>query len=101
MHPRRRMTRKQMAIYLREQGIPIGDSTLDKLCMRPANEGPPVAAWWGRRPLYDPADALAWAEARMRPAQRRVAKEGSITQQVGGHKKRRNSDRAQHDAGTT
>jgi len=68
MNSMRRMTRKEIAAYLRQRGIPIGDSTLDKLCMPRVNEGPPVAAWWGRRPLYDPADALAWAEARIRPA---------------------------------
>jgi hypothetical protein len=68
MNPARRMTRRQIAAYLREQGVPVGDSTLDKLCMPTVNEGPPVAAWWGRRPLYDPDEALAWAEARMRPA---------------------------------
>jgi len=63
------MTRRQIAAYLREHGVPVGDSTLDKLCMPTVNEGPPVAAWWGRRPLYDPEEALAWAESRMRPAQ--------------------------------
>jgi hypothetical protein len=62
------MTRKETAAYLRQRGFPIGDSTLDKLCMPSSAQGPPIAAWWGRRPLYDPTDALAWAEARMRPA---------------------------------
>jgi hypothetical protein len=69
-----RMTRKQTAAYLRERGIPIGDSTLDKLCMPSADEGPPVAAWWGRRPLYNPKKALAWAEARMRVGQTCVSR---------------------------
>jgi hypothetical protein len=27
-----------------------------------------VAAWWGRRPLYDRKTALDWAAARLRPA---------------------------------
>jgi hypothetical protein len=66
MNSTQRMTRRQIAKYLREHGVPVGDSTLDKLCMPTVNEGPPVAVWWGRRPLYDPADALAWAEGRMR-----------------------------------
>jgi hypothetical protein len=65
----KRLTRGQAAAYLREHGIPIGDSTLDKLCMRAVNQGPPVAAWWGRRPLYDPDQVLAWAEARLRLAE--------------------------------
>jgi hypothetical protein len=66
MEAKKRLTRTQLTAYLRECGVPIGDSTLDKLCMPAVNKGPPVAVWWGRRPLYDPADALAWAEARMR-----------------------------------
>jgi hypothetical protein len=74
MHSSTRMTRGQLAAFLRRNGIPIGDSTLDKLCMPTVNEGPPVAAWWGRRPLYDPADALAWAEARMRRGRTRRSK---------------------------
>jgi hypothetical protein len=61
-----RMTRKQMTGHLRHHGYPIGDSTMDKLCAPTVNEGPPVAAWWGRRPLYDPDEALAWAEKRTR-----------------------------------
>jgi len=68
MLPRKRMTRKQLASHLREHGFPIGNSTLDKLCMPTVNEGPPVAGWWGRRPLYDPDEAIAWAEARTRQA---------------------------------
>ena len=52
--------------HLREHGFPIGDGTLDKLCMQTVNRGPPVSAWWGRRPLYDPDEALRWAEERTR-----------------------------------
>ncbi len=66
MRPKR-LTRKQLVLLLQEYGYPIAKSTLDKLCMPAINEGPPVAAWWGRRPLYDPEEALAWAEARARP----------------------------------
>jgi len=66
-----RMTRKETAAFLRDRGFPVGDGTLDKLCMPSAGEGPPVAAWWGRRPLYDPVAVLAWAESRIRPAQQR------------------------------
>jgi hypothetical protein len=63
-----RMTRREAAAFLRERGFPIGNGTLDKLCMPTSGEGPPVAGWWGRRPLYDAADVLAWAEKRIRPA---------------------------------
>jgi hypothetical protein len=61
-------TRRQLAGHLREKGYPIGNSTLDKLCSPLINEGPPIAAWWGRRPLYDPDVGVEWAEARLRPA---------------------------------
>jgi hypothetical protein len=65
MHAKR-LTRRQLVSLFHEFGYPIGKSTLDKLCMPAVNEGPPVAAWWGRRPLYDPDEALAWAEKRTR-----------------------------------
>jgi hypothetical protein len=68
MNPKKRLTRRQLAAFLREtHGIPLGDSTLDKLCMPTVNRGPPIVGWWGRRPLYDPDEALAWAEARLLP----------------------------------
>ena len=66
MHAKR-LTRRQLVSLFNEHGYPIGKSTLDKLCMPAVNEGPPVAAWWGRRPLYDPNEALDWAEKRTRP----------------------------------
>jgi hypothetical protein len=62
-----RLTRKQLGERLRELGYPIGNSTLAKICAPAIGQGPPVAAWWGRRPLYDEDGAVAWAEARLRP----------------------------------
>jgi len=66
------LTRDQMHAYLVAAGFPIGRGTLDRLCSPACGEGPPVAALWpGRRharPLYDPAAALAWAKARLKPA---------------------------------
>jgi len=71
------MTRKQLGQHLRDNGIPIADRTLDDLCKPSANgKGPPIAKWWGRRPLYDPTSGLAWANARMtltRPEPAQVA----------------------------
>jgi hypothetical protein len=64
----KRMTRKALVACLREQGYPITLRTMAKLCMPSSDQGPPVAAWWGNRPLYEPAAGLAWAEARERPA---------------------------------
>jgi hypothetical protein len=63
----RRMTRAQIGAHIRAHGFPISDSTMDKLCAPATDAGPPVAGWWGRRPLYDPDVALAWAEARICP----------------------------------
>ena len=77
-----KMTRKKTGAFLRQRGFPIGDGTLDKLCMPSCADGPPVAAWWGRRPLYDPADVLAWAEKRLRPAQKCVALPRNLTDQI-------------------
>jgi hypothetical protein len=57
--------------FLRERGIPIGDSTVDKLCV-PASvaegKGPPVDFYWNRRPLRKPETVLTWATGRLRPA---------------------------------
>jgi hypothetical protein len=66
MNPKLRMTRSQLCEHLRAHGYPIGDSTMDKLCAPAVNTGPPIDAMWGKRPLYDPDQGLAWAEARTR-----------------------------------
>jgi hypothetical protein len=61
------MTRERLHEYLNNDlGIPVGKSTLVKLCAPACGEGPPIAAWWGKRPLYRRADAKAWAERRLR-----------------------------------
>jgi hypothetical protein len=67
MNTKPRLTRKQLGEHLRKLGYPIGNSTLVKLCAPSIGQGPPVAAWWGNRPLYDPDEAAAWAESRLRP----------------------------------
>jgi hypothetical protein len=70
MSTKPRHTRRRLAERLRELGYPIGNSTLAKICAPAIGQGPPVAAWWGNRPLYDEDEAIAWAEARLRPAHR-------------------------------
>jgi hypothetical protein len=62
------LTRGQLAEALRDRGFPIGDSTLDKLCAPSCNQGPRAVGYYGRRPLYDLAEALQWAQGRIRPA---------------------------------
>lgn len=59
------LTRKQLAAHLRQAGYPIGDSTLTKLCLPSNGQGPAPAAYWFRRPLYDPDEGIAWAAARL------------------------------------
>jgi hypothetical protein len=62
------MTRKELGAHLRACGFPISDSVLNKLCMPTVGQGPPILCWFGKRALYDPDEAIAWAEARTRPA---------------------------------
>ena len=58
------LTREQMRVQLNERGFPITVSYLNKVCLPSVNAGPPVAKWWGKRPLYRLDEALAWAESR-------------------------------------
>jgi hypothetical protein len=64
--PPLRLTRRQLGEKLRKLGYPIGNSTLNKICAPAIGQGPPIAAYWGSRALYDLNDAIAWAEARLR-----------------------------------
>src|SRR5262249_31182889 len=73
-----RMTRRQVAEFLRELGFPITSNQLNKYCSPSRNEGPRPVASWGRVHLYSPTDCLAWAEARLRPpSESSVAKNAS------------------------
>jgi hypothetical protein len=67
------LTRRQLVVYLNDNGFPIGRGTINRLCSPAYGDGPPVAGWWGNRPLYEPAQAIEWARARLRP------KSGPIT----------------------
>jgi len=58
------MTREQTAEFLTARGYPITKGTLEQFASRKI--GPPVAKIWGRKPLYLPSAALAWAESRAR-----------------------------------
>jgi hypothetical protein len=63
------MTRSQLGDFLRGRGFHIGESTLDKLCAPGRGEGPPIAKYWGKRPLYTADDGLTWARSRTRDPQ--------------------------------
>jgi hypothetical protein len=64
------LTRRQLLDFLHENRIPIGKSTLSKRAM--VGLGPPVAAWWGRRALYRPEEALQWAKSLLTASPGRV-----------------------------
>jgi hypothetical protein len=68
MNSKPRLTREQLGEELRKRGYPIGNSTLVKLCQPSIGQGPPVSAYWGKRPLYDLDQGVEWAEGRLRPA---------------------------------
>ena len=63
--PKPLLTREELRRYINDQGIPLGASTFDKLCMPSRYDGPEVEAWWGARPLYDPERGLEWAKSRL------------------------------------
>jgi hypothetical protein len=52
-------------LFLAHNGFPLGKSTLDKICSPAVNTGPPIAGWWGNRPLHNPEQGLAWARSRL------------------------------------
>jgi hypothetical protein len=68
------LTQKQIAPFIRETtGIPVGDSTIVKLCSPAIGDGPRVATWFGRRPLYARTEVIRWARARRSAAPRSSA----------------------------
>ena len=58
------LTREQLRLKLNERGYPLSVSYFNKISLPSVNAGPPVAKWWGKRPLYRLEEALAWAESR-------------------------------------
>jgi hypothetical protein len=58
------LTREQLRLRLNERGYPITPSYWSKINLPSINAGPPVAKWFGKRPLYSLDEALAWAESR-------------------------------------
>jgi hypothetical protein len=56
------VTRAQLAEQLTKNGFPIKLAYLNWL--ENQRSGPPVAHYWGQRPIYDVEQALAWARNR-------------------------------------
>jgi hypothetical protein len=48
-------------------GIELGKSTIAKLFSPAVGQGCEPACYWNKRPLYRPADVLAWAKSKLRP----------------------------------
>jgi len=61
---------RQLADFLTDAGFPTSKSTMSKYCSPALDIGPPVESYWGKLPAFLPSRALAWAKARMRPANR-------------------------------
>lgn len=58
------MTRYQALKFINKLGFPISKDHFDKLCLPSRKSGPPVAARWGLRPMYDEAQLRDWAMTR-------------------------------------
>jgi hypothetical protein len=67
----RLLTREELRrAIIEEKGGRLGKSTFDKLCSPAIGEGPPVAAWSGRFPLYHRGPGLAWYDGRLTSTRR-------------------------------
>jgi hypothetical protein len=58
------LTREPLRQELAKRGFKVSKSYWNKINLPYVNAGPPVAKWWGKRPLHDLDAALAWAESR-------------------------------------
>jgi hypothetical protein len=61
------LTREQLRQQLNDRGFVISPGYFNQLCLPSQGLGPPIARWWGSRPLYDLESGLAWAEGRCKP----------------------------------
>jgi hypothetical protein len=73
----RYLTRADLVELLNAHGYPITTSYLNLICAPSSRmNGPPEVGRWGAgrgRPLYREADALNWAESRLRRSQQSAA----------------------------
>jgi hypothetical protein len=65
------LTPKGVVEDLRSVGLTISPSWFEKLVA--AGKGPPIDGYWGRTPMRKRSKARAWAEERMRRAQKQAA----------------------------
>ncbi len=68
----RRLTRSEAAAFLTERGYRVAYATLNKYA---SVGGGPVFESFGRRPLYKPADLLAWVASKTTPPRRHTSEQ--------------------------
>ncbi len=66
-----KLTRRQLAGFLTENGYPTSIHLLNRLCQPSVNQGPPLAGRWGASDIYDGPEGLEWAERRSAAAKDR------------------------------
>lgn len=80
-NPSALLRRKLTSDSLTEAGYPTSEKTLATLASR--GDGPPYHLY-GRYPLYKWGDALAWAQARLKPARCSTAEHERAAQTAPG-----------------
>lgn len=68
----RRLTRTEAAAFLTERGYRVAYATLNKYA---TVGGGPVFESFGRRPLYRPADLLAWVASKTTAPRRHTSEQ--------------------------
>jgi hypothetical protein len=68
----RRLTRSEAAAFLTERGYRVAYATLNKYA---TVGGGPVFESFGRRPLYKPADLLAWVASKTTAPRRHTSEQ--------------------------
>jgi hypothetical protein len=63
---------RDIAPFLRALGYAYSTSEINRLCSPAVNRGPPIARWYGPRPLRRPTDVIGWAEERLQAKMRRI-----------------------------
>jgi hypothetical protein len=66
-----KLTRRQLAVFLTENGYRTSINTLNRLCQPSVGQGPPPCGRWGVADIYEDTEGLAWAEARAAAANER------------------------------
>jgi hypothetical protein len=74
----RLLNRQEASAFLGERGYRVAVASLNKWA---STGGGPKFRKFGRRPLYAPADLIAWAQARTSPPVRSVTESEAIRSQ--------------------